>query len=121
MARVKPRGVRLSVWRRMSEGERQAVLWSKDDATHRRTIAPQTTPQKALPRSRCRALDGELEGWIEEKRKTTSGRVYCVYRSPFGATVMSKAAALRMVIGASNAFALEDALQVQPDPSFEVF
>lgn len=121
MARLKPSGIRLRVWRALRDSERQEALDLNADpdrqlstlrrltqqAAHRplpsspvpgamRFVEHQLPPPK-LARSKRHALVGELEGWLREDRTTASGRRYSIWIPPFGPVVMSKAAALRVV------------------------
>ena len=115
MARLKPPGVRLRVWRALRENEKKEVLSCDSLEQQRATLwhlaqhvrlPPSDTigtpvfelPQRRkLARSRSVALKGELEGWTQERRCTAAGRKYTVFLAPSGEMFMSRVACLRSI------------------------
>ena len=98
MARLKPSGVRLRVWRAQLREREEA----RGDTSSARPAAEargrKTNSQKARGKS-CTHLRGPLEGWVKERRLTGSGRLYAVFRAPDGVQYRSESSALRYAIG----------------------
>ena len=124
MARLKPVGIRLCVWRLLTAaeqrtwafglldgdcGRRQALLSRLEQIAEQRkcqsnnaVLAPlQRTNMQQSPcgpkpkRSKRVLLTGELEGWEREDRCTAMGRRYSIWIGPCGTALMSRVQALR--------------------------
>ena len=117
MARLKPSGIRLSVWRALHAEQRAAALQCEDLEAQRAvlqrftsehserssaagTMARYTVPQTPRPKmagSRRNTMTGDLDGWVCERRCTANGRKYDVFFNPEGQQFVSRAAALRSI------------------------
>ena len=109
MARLKPDGIRLRAWRALREEQRQNALLLCGDREQQRselqrldaiapawTAPPQTCVERPqLARSRRQSLDGALDGWVLELRRTATGRKYKVFLAPSGEQFFSRASSLR--------------------------
>ena len=124
MARIKPSGVTIRVWRQLTEAEKAGALklcQQPDELAHRlrqlkaaaanrpppavplsaasasssRDAGAVAAPKAKMPGSKRVPLSGILSGWTREDRCTAAGRKYPVYYSPDGSQYFSKVAAER--------------------------
>jgi hypothetical protein len=120
MPRLKPSGVRLSVWRILPD-DTQDMSIARGGFSIRKSLGtppslrelagmPQAAARRpaarrahAVRRGRRTQLRGILEGWVKETRKTPSGREYSIYCDADGLQYHSRQAAERAALAASPA------------------